>query len=212
MGKLNSGIPQVPPSGVAYHHEAHLKRQELPIWAHRAEIIQSIAQNQVTLITGDTGSGKTTQVPQFILEHYHEQRAPCRIVCTEPRRLAAVAVAERTAYERDEKVCLICLLCLEQFVFIVPLQVGQTVGFQIRLESRVSPKTLLTFCTNGVLLRTLMGGDAALGTITHVIVDEIHERDRFSDFLLTVLRDALNKFRGLKLVLMSATVDVQLFL
>ena len=57
-----------------------------------------------------------------------------------------------------------------------------------------------------------MGGDAALGTLTHIIVDEIHERDRFSDFLLTVLRDTLNKFRGLKLILMSATVDVQLFM
>ena len=103
-----------------------------------------------------------------------------------------------------------------QFSLYLPLS-------QIRLESRVSPKTLLTFCTNGVLLRTLMGGGgvggdtstvgaSSLGTLTHVIVDEIHERDRFSDFLLTVLRDALNKFRGLKLILMSATVDVQLFM
>lgn len=57
-----------------------------------------------------------------------------------------------------------------------------------------------------------MGGDAALGTVTHIIIDEIHERDRFSDFLLTVIRDALNKFRSLKLILMSATVDVNLFL
>ena len=87
-------------------------------------------------------------------------------------------------------------------------------GFQIRLESRVSPKTLLTFCTNGVLLRTLMGGgsDASLGAVTHIVVDEIHERDKCADFLVTVLRDALSKFRGLKLVLMSATVDVQLFM
>ena len=88
--------------------------------------------------------------------------------------------------------------------------VGQTVGFQIRLESRVSPKTLLTFCTNGVLLRTLMGsGPSTLGqatfvdpnttnwalsslaTVTHIIIDEVHERDRFSDFLLTVLRLSL---------------------
>ena len=114
-------------------------------------------------------------------------------MCTEPRRLAAVSVAERVAFERDEKV-------------------GQTVGFQIRLESRVSPKTLLSFCTNGVLLRTLMGGDATLGTLSHVIIDEVHERDRFSDFLLTVIRDALSKFKDLKLILMSATVDVDLFM
>ena len=195
MGKLNSGIPQIPLASGHCDPSSPIaqSRKDLPIWHQRAEIIQSIAQNQVTLITGDTGSGKTTQVPQFILETCSERGTPCRIVCAEPRRLAAVSVAERVAHEREEKV-------------------GQTVGFQIRLESRVSPKTLLTFCTNGVLLRTLMGGDASLGTITHIIIDEIHERDRFSDFLLTVIRDALNKFRGLKLILMSATVDVALFL
>ena len=195
MGKLNSGIPQIPlASGNQDPNSAiALSRKELPISHQRAEIIQSITQNQITLITGDTGSGKTTQVPQFILETCSERGAPCRIICAEPRRIAAVSVAERVAHEREEKV-------------------GQTVGFQIRLESRVSPKTLLTFCTNGVLLRTLMGGDASLGTITHIVIDEIHERDRFSDFLLTVIRDALNKFRGLKLILMSATVDVQLFM
>ncbi len=147
----------------------------------------------MTLITGDTGSGKTTQVPQFVLEHASESGAPCRVVCCEPRRLAAVSVAERVAQERAE-------------------DVGQSVGYQIRLESRVSTKTLLTFCTNGVLLRTLMGGDPVLGMLTHIIIDEVHERDKFSDFLLTVIRDALNKFRGLKLILMSATVDVELFM
>lgn len=97
------------------------------------------------------------------------------------------------AFERDEKI-------------------GQTFGYQIRLESRVSPKTLLTYCTNGVLLRTLMGGDSALATITHIIVDEIHERDRFCDFLLIALKDALVKFRSLKVVLMSATMDTSIFL
>lgn len=73
-------------------------------------------------------------------------------------------------------------------------------------------KTALTFCTNGVLLRTLMGGEATLRTISHIIVDEIHERDKFCDFLLTVLKEALCRFRNLKLILMSASVDVQLFL
>lgn len=77
---------------------------ELPIWPHRSEVIEAIRNGQVTLITGDTGSGKTTQVPQFILEHSFEQQTPCRIICTEPRRLAAVSVAERVAAERDEKV------------------------------------------------------------------------------------------------------------
>jgi HrpA-like RNA helicase len=101
-------------------------------------------------------------------------------------------VADRVAYERGEGL-------------------GQLVGYQIRLESKVSPRTLLTFCTNGVLLRTLMGGDAALQTVTHIIVDEIHERDRFSDLLLAVLRDLLPRLPNLTLVLMSATFDTQRF-
>ena len=122
-------------------------------------------------------------------------------------------MADRIASERGEKV-------------------GQTVGYQIRLESRVSPRTLLTFCTNGVLLRTLMGSGpytsdvdedtgsdmskvhwapSALASVTHIIIDEVHERDRFSDFLLTVLRDALCSFPSLKLILMSATIDVKKF-
>ena len=76
---------------------------------------------------------------------------------------------------------------------------------------RVSPKTVLTYCTDGVLLRTLMGGDSALATVTHILLDEIHERNHFLDFLLITLRDSLAKFRSLRLVLMSATVDTQLF-
>ena len=79
-------------------------------------------------------------------------------------------------------------------------------GYQIRLESCVSPKTCLTFCTYGVLLRSLMGGDAILNSLTHVIIDEVHERDAMSDFLVTVLRDALARHRGLRVILMSATV------
>ena len=82
-------------------------------------------------------------------------------------------------------------------------------GYQIRLESCVSPKTCLTFCTYGVLLRSLMGGDAILASLTHVIIDEVHERDAMSDFLVTVLRDALARHRGLRLILMSATVRPQ---
>lgn len=189
-GRLNNGIPQIPPR--RGDSDLFTFKQNLPIASYRDEIVQTIFCHQVVLITGDTGCGKTTQVPQFILDHCHSIGQPCRIICTQPRRLATLSVAERVAAERDEKV-------------------GQTVGYQIRLESRVSPKTLLTFCTNGVLLRTLMGGDASIATVTHIIVDEVHERDRFSDFLLLIIRDVLLKFRNLKLILMSAALDIQLF-
>jgi HrpA-like RNA helicase len=76
---------------------------------------------------------------------------------------------------------------------------------------RVSPKTVLIYCTDGVLLRTIMGGDSTLATVTHILVDEMHERNRFSDFLLIALRDSLAKFRSLRLILMSATVDTSIY-
>ncbi|KAM9330935.1 3'-5' RNA helicase YTHDC2 [Gastrophryne carolinensis] len=190
-GRLSNGIPQVPVKRVDSEYDSF--RQSLPVFGKQEEIIKIIQENKVVLVVGETGSGKTTQIPQFILDECYKNRIPCRIFCTQPRRLAAIAVAERVAAERGENL-------------------GQTVGFQIRLESRVSPKTLLTFCTNGVLLRTLMGGDSTLTTVTHVIVDEVHERDRFSDFLLTKLRDVIKKHPALKLILSSAALDVNLFL
>lgn len=76
---------------------------------------------------------------------------------------------------------------------------------------RVSPKTILSFCTTGILLRTLMSGESNLANVTHIIVDEVHERDKFCDFLLIALRDLLNKFRNLRIVLMSASIDTQAF-
>ncbi|XP_073200826.1 3'-5' RNA helicase YTHDC2 isoform X3 [Lepidochelys kempii] len=190
-GRLNNGIPQIPVKRGESEFDSF--RQSLPVFEKHEEIVRIIKENKVVLIVGETGSGKTTQIPQFLLDDCYKNGIPCRIFCTQPRRLAAIAVAERVAAERREKI-------------------GQTIGYQIRLESRVSPKTLLTFCTNGVLLRTLMAGDSTLSTVTHVIVDEVHERDRFSDFLLTKLRDILQKQTTLKLILSSAALDVNLFI
>uniref|UniRef100_A0A673L052 RNA helicase n=1 Tax=Sinocyclocheilus rhinocerous TaxID=307959 RepID=A0A673L052_9TELE len=189
-GRLSHGISQVPqkrgPS------ELDCFRRALPVFERQEEIIQTIRENQVVLVLGETGSGKTTQIPQFLLDDCCRSGIPCRIFCTQPRRLATIAVAERVAAERGEKI-------------------GQTIGYQIRLESRVSPKTLLTFCTSGVLLRTLMSGDEALSTVTHVIVDEVHERDGLTDFLLTKMKELVQKTPSLKLILSSATLDVNLF-
>ncbi|XP_074669561.1 3'-5' RNA helicase YTHDC2 isoform X2 [Strix aluco] len=190
-GRLSSGVPQVPVKRGESEFDSF--RQSLPVFEKQEEIIKIIKDNKVVLIVGETGSGKTTQIPQFLLDDCYKNGTPCRVFCTQPRRLAAIAVAERVAAERREKI-------------------GQTVGYQIRLESRVSPKTLLTFCTNGILLRTLMAGDSTLSTVTHIIVDEVHERDRFSDFLLIKLRDVLQKQTNLKLIISSAALDAHLFI
>ncbi|XP_061571968.1 3'-5' RNA helicase YTHDC2 isoform X2 [Cololabis saira] len=189
-GRLNNGIPMAPKKRSPSELDAF--RCTLPVYEHQEEIVQLIRDNSVILVMGETGSGKTTQIPQFLLDDCNRRGHACRIFCTQPRRLAAIAVAERVAMERGESV-------------------GQTVGYHIRLESRISPKTLLTFCTTGVLLRTLMAGDASFATVTHVIVDEVHERDGLTDFLLTKMREVLQKIPKLKLIISSAALDVDLF-
>ena len=187
---LLSTSPQIPPK--ARDSDISRTRSSLPIASYREEILKHIKKSQVVLIAGETGCGKTTQVGQFILEDCHKNQTPCRLVCTQPRRISAMSVAERVAAERGERI-------------------GGTVGYQIRLESRLSPKTLLLFCTNGVLLRLLMVGHKALSNVTHVIVDEIHERDRFSDFLLICIRDLLKAYKHIKVILMSAVLNINLF-
>ncbi|XP_074650448.1 3'-5' RNA helicase YTHDC2-like [Tubulanus polymorphus] len=190
-GRLNNGVPQVPPK--RSESDLTVFRETLPVMALKDEILTTLNNNRVMLISGETGSGKTTQVPQLILDDCAMNGRPCRILCTQPRRISALSVAERVAAERGEKI-------------------GQTVGYQIRLESRVSPKTLLTFCTNGVLLRTLMGGgENSMSTVTHILLDEVHERDRFCDFLLIAIRDIVVRFKHIKIILMSAALNTKLF-
>ncbi|GFR98538.1 ATP-dependent RNA helicase DHX36 [Elysia marginata] len=190
FGKLTSNVPQVP----AKRGQSDLNhfRQNLPVYQMGSTIVSQINESKVILIAGETGSGKTTQVPQLVMDDCCENNRPCRILCTQPRRIAAISIAERVAQERGERI-------------------GQYVGYQIRLESKISPKTVLTFCTTGVLLRTLMGGDECLDQVTHVIVDEVHERDKFTDFLLLCLKEALQKHPNLHVILMSATLNMDLF-
>ncbi|XP_061703653.1 3'-5' RNA helicase YTHDC2 isoform X2 [Syngnathoides biaculeatus] len=190
-GRLDCGITAVPPKRRTSEFDTF--RRSLPVCEREEQIIRLIRENRVVLIVGETGSGKTTQIPQFLLDDCTKKGECCKIFCTQPRRLAAITVSERVAAERGETI-------------------GKTVGYHIRLESRVSPKTLLTFCTTGVLLKTLMARDAALTSVTHVIVDEVHERDGLTDFLLTKMLDVLQQFPAVKLILSSASLDVDLFL
>eukprot|EP00053_Salpingoeca_punica_P017114 m.163705 g.163705 ORF g.163705 m.163705 type:complete len:1485 (-) comp17116_c0_seq1:220-4674(-) len=164
-------------------------RQKLPSYSLRDAVLATIKKSQVTIVCGETGCGKTTQVPQFLLEDMVAQGmgGKCNIVCTQPRRLSAIAVAQRVAAERVE-------------------ETGDVVGYAVRLETKQSAKTRLLFCTTGVLLRQLHS-DPQLSHITHILVDEVHERSVDSDVLLAVLKGLLSKRRDLKLVLMSATLD-----
>ncbi|KFV99429.1 Putative ATP-dependent RNA helicase DHX57, partial [Fulmarus glacialis] len=169
------------------------ERQKLPAWQERESILDLLKSHQVLVVSGMTGCGKTTQIPQFILDA-SLQGSPSRvanIICTQPRRISAISVAERVAKERTERI-------------------GLTVGYQIRLESVKSSATRLLYCTTGVLLRRLEG-DLTLQGITHIIVDEVHERTEESDFLLLVLKDIMVQRPDLRIILMSATLNAELF-
>eukprot|EP00892_Ulva_mutabilis_P008966 jgi/Ulvmu1/6441/UM003_0071.1 len=166
-------------------------KQKLPIARYRDEVLRTLEERQVLIVAGETGCGKTTQVPQYILEAAAAAGRPCRILCSQPRRISAVTVASRVAAERGEGP-------------------GQSVGYAIRLESVSSANTSLMFVTTGVLLKALSDDDGLAG-VTHVVVDEVHERDRNSDFALILLRDLLPKRPDLRVVLMSATPQISLF-
>lgn len=161
------------------------KRATLPSFHHQAAVCTMVKEHQVVLVSGETGCGKTTQVPQFLLDD-PEIGPRCKIIVTQPRRLSAMAVASRIAVEREEKL-------------------GGVVGYNIRLEKECSRQSQILFVTPGVLLRKLQS-DSTLLEFSHIIVDEAHERDRFAEFLLIVLRDICHKRPSLKLILMSATM------
>eukprot|EP00054_Salpingoeca_dolichothecata_P024797 m.170207 g.170207 ORF g.170207 m.170207 type:complete len:907 (-) comp25143_c0_seq2:122-2842(-) len=171
-------------------------RNQLPAHSCKQEILETINNNPVTVISGETGCGKTTQVPQFILDDQIDKGngSRCQIICTQPRRLSAISMAQRVAAERG-----------------LDLEPGGDVGYQIRLE-QCFPRDYgsIFFCTTGILLRRLTH-DRLLKTVSHIIIDEIHERSALSDFLLLMLKELLPYRPDLKLILMSATVNADQF-
>lgn len=132
---------------------------QLPIAQYREKVISTIEANQVTIIQGATGSGKSTQVPQYILEHYASEKRHCNIVCTQPRRIAATSVAKFVSESRG-------------------WPVGTLVGYQIHLDREVSEDTRLTFMTTG-LLQEKMVGMKNMNQYTHVILDEVRSGSRW---------------------------------
>ncbi|KEF55436.1 uncharacterized protein A1O9_08186 [Exophiala aquamarina CBS 119918] len=180
---------------------AHIKmkaiRQSLPAWSKQDRIIEVVSKHQVTLITGETGSGKSTQAIQFILDSAIQdlKGSSVNLLCTQPRRVAALSLSERVSAER----------CGIE---------GDEVGYNIRGDSKLSSTTKITFMTTGVLLRRLQGAKdvkSALSAVSHIFVDEVHERSLDTDFLLALLKDALSTLPKLKVVLMSATLDADVF-
>ncbi|CAM4578649.1 unnamed protein product [Leuciscus chuanchicus] len=171
-------------------------REKLPSYGMREELVKLISANQVLVVSGETGCGKTTQVTQFILDDFIQRGmgSLCRVVCTQPRRISAISVAERVASERAE-----------------PVGEGKSCGYQIRLQSRLPRKQgSVLYCTTGIILQWLRS-DTYLTSVSHLILDEIHERSLQSDVLLTIVKDLLIARKDLKVVLMSATLNAEKF-
>ncbi|ORC93617.1 putative ATP-dependent RNA helicase [Trypanosoma theileri] len=162
-------------------------RVTLPVYEKAELLKQQIRDHPIVLFVGETGSGKTTQVPQFIAE----MGFPHIIACTQPRRIAAMSVAARVASEMD-------------------VQLGDEVGYHVRFQSKMSEKTKLLYMTDGMLLREAFS-DHNLSRFSVIIVDEAHERTIDTDVLLGVLRLILNRRPDFRVIVMSATLDMQKF-
>ena len=158
---------------------------------HRDEFLQMYQKSQFLVFVGETGSGKTTQIPQFVLfdDQPHIQRK--LVACTQPRRVAAMSVAQRVANEMD-------------------VTLGDQVGYSIRFEDVTSQKTILKYMTDGMLLREAMN-DNNLNRYSTIILDEAHERTLATDTLMGLLKEVAQRRPDLKIVIMSATLDAQKF-
>jgi pre-mRNA-splicing factor ATP-dependent RNA helicase DHX15/PRP43 len=166
-------------------------RRELPVHKQRQEFLDMYHKTQILVFVGETGSGKTTQIPQYVLYDEQPQRTGKLIACTQPRRVAAMSVAQRVANELD-------------------VNLGEEVGYSIRFENRTGPKTLLKYMTDGQLLREAMH-DHDMKRYGCIILDEAHERTLATDILMALLKQIAERRKDLKIIVMSATLDAQKF-
>lgn len=161
------------------------ERSKLPIMEEKKRFKETLLTNQCIVLVGETGSGKTTQVPQFCAEVFG--KTGMMVACTQPRRVAAMSVAKRVAEEMD-------------------VELGKQVGYSIRFEDFTSEQTILKYMTDGMLLREAMG-DPSLSRYAVIILDEAHERTVSTDVLMGLLKELIIKNRNLKIIIMSATLD-----
>lgn len=165
------------------------QRQSLPIYKLKKELIQAVLDNQVLVVIGETGSGKTTQVTQYLAEAGYTTRG--KIGCTQPRRVAAMSVAKRVAEEFG------CRL-------------GEEVGYAIRFEDCTGPDTVIKYMTDGMLLREILV-DENLSQYSVIMLDEAHERTIHTDVLFGLLKQLVKRRPELRLIVTSATLDAEKF-
>ena len=164
---------------------------ELPVSARKEEILEAMRSAQVVVVVGETGSGKTTQLPKMALELALSEGRTGMVGCTQPRRLAATSVAKRVAEE-------------------LSVQPGHEVGHEVRFDKRTTKETQVKFMTDGILLAELQG-DRFLKKYHTIIIDEAHERSLNIDFLLGILNKLVARRKDLRVVISSATLDAGSF-
>ncbi|GBG58980.1 hypothetical protein CBR_g24329 [Chara braunii] len=164
-------------------------RKSLPIYGFKDELIQAVEDHQVLVIVGETGSGKTTQIPQYLHEAGYTKRG--KVGCTQPRRVAAMSVAARVAQEMG-------------------VRLGNEVGYSVRFEDCTSDRTVLKYMTDGMLLREFLG-EPDLASYSVMMVDEAHERTLHTDVLFGLVKDIARFRPDIKLLISSATLDAEKF-
>lgn len=173
------------------YYEIFRKRIQLPVWEYRNKFFELLDENRTLVLVGETGSGKTTQIPQWCVEYCKNHGTKVGVACTQPRRVAAMSVATRVAEEMD-------------------VILGEEVGYTIRFEDKSCGKTLLKYMTDGMLLREGMS-DPLLENYSIILLDEAHERTLATDLLMGVLKQIVTQRDDLKVVIMSATLDAGKF-
>lgn len=166
------------------------KRKTLPVFQYREEFLSAVAEYQILIVIGETGSGKTTQLPQYLYEAGYCKDG-MKVGCTQPRRVAAMSVAARVAEE-------------------IGVKVGNEVGYAIRFEDATTDKTVLKYMTDGMLLREFLT-EPDLGGYSCLMIDEAHERTLHTDILFGLVKDIARGRPDLKLLISSATLDAQKF-
>ncbi|XP_070275103.1 pre-mRNA-splicing factor ATP-dependent RNA helicase DHX16 isoform X1 [Myotis yumanensis] len=184
--------PAAPPSPTQAQQQECIQavRRSLPVFPFREELLAAIASHQVLIIEGETGSGKTTQIPQYLFEEGYTKKG-LKIACTQPRRVAAMSVAARVAREMGVKL-------------------GNEVGYSIRFEDCTSERTVLRYMTDGMLLREFLS-EPDLASYSVVMVDEAHERTLHTDILFGLIKDVARFRPELKVLVASATLDTARF-